>query len=68
MWFKKMDKKKTTFKSGMNESEIDFVLVSKEDRKHLRDVKAVPWGLQYQLVVADADEKEQVKYARKNQM
>ena len=32
-WFKKTDKRKTTFKSGNNESEIDFILVSKENRK-----------------------------------
>jgi len=41
----------------MNVSEIDFILVRKEDRKYLRDVKAIPWGLQYRLVVADVDEK-----------
>jgi len=40
-WFKKTDKRKITFKSRMNESEIDFVLASKENRKHLRDVKAI---------------------------
>ena len=29
-WFKKRDKRKITFKSGNNESEIDFILVSKQ--------------------------------------
>jgi len=37
----------------MNESEIDFVLVSNKDRKHLTDVKAIPWELQHRLVVVD---------------
>jgi len=42
----------------MNESEIDFVLVSKEDRKHLKDIRVVPWELLYRLLVVDVDEKE----------
>ena len=45
MWFKKTDKRKITFKSGNNDSEIDFVLVSKEYRKFLKDVKVIPWEL-----------------------
>ena len=32
-WFKKTDKRKITFKSGNNESEIDFILVSKKKQK-----------------------------------
>ena len=38
-WFKKSEKRKITFKSGHNESEIDFILVMKENRKHLKDVR-----------------------------
>jgi len=64
-WFKKTDKRKITLKSGMNVSEIDFVLVSKEDRKHLSDVKAIPWELQYRLVVVDVDEKKLSKVCKK---
>jgi len=60
---KKTDKSKITFKSGMNESEIDFVLVSKKDRKHLRDVSN--WELQQRLAVADVDEKELRKLCEK---
>ena len=41
-WFKKTDKKKT-IKSDNNESEIDFILVRKENRKFLKDVKVIPW-------------------------
>ena len=33
-WFKKTDKRKITFKSGNNESEIDFILVSKKKIKN----------------------------------
>jgi len=47
MWFKKTDKIKITFKSGMNVSEIDFILVRKKGRKYLRNVKAIPWELQH---------------------
>ena len=36
--FKKTDKRKITRKSGKSEPEIDFILVSKENRKHLKDV------------------------------
>ena len=32
-WFKKTDKRKITFKSGNNESAIDFSLVSKNKEK-----------------------------------
>ena len=41
-WFKKTDKRKITFKSENNESEIDFIFVTKENRKHLKDVKVIP--------------------------
>ena len=51
-WFKKTEKRKITLKSGNNESEI-FILVSKEKRKFLKDVKVIPWELQHRLQVAD---------------
>ena len=51
-WFKKMDKRKVTFKSGSNEYKIDSILVSKENRKHLKDEKVIPWELQRRLLVA----------------
>ena len=35
-WFKKKKKRKTTYCSGVNEIEIDFVLVKKESRKFLK--------------------------------
>ena len=45
-WFKMTDKRKIMFKSGNNEAEINFILVSKENRKHLKDVEVIPWDLQ----------------------
>ena len=44
-------------KMGGNEIEIDFVLVVKSNRKYLKDVKAIHWELQHQLVVTDIDKK-----------
>ena len=58
MWFKKTDKRKITFKSGNNESEIDFILVSKEYRKFLKDVKVIPWELQHRLLVVGVDNRK----------
>ena len=46
-WFMKADKRKIRFKSGNNESEIDFILVSEKDKKNLKDVKVISWELQY---------------------
>ena len=48
-WFKKKDKRKVTYSSGGNDTEIDFVLVGKEKRKYLRDVKVIPTELQHRL-------------------
>ena len=36
-----------------NETEIDFVLVGKNNRKYIKDVKDIPWELQYRLVLTD---------------
>ena len=52
-WYKKPDKRKITFRSGKNESEIDFILVGKTNRKYLRDVKVIPGELQHGMVVTD---------------
>ena len=68
MWFKKTDKRKITFKSGNNESEIDFILVSKENRKFLKDVKIIPWKLQHRLLVADVDKRKLNKVVKKESM
>jgi len=54
-----------TFSAGANETEIDFVLVSKENRKYLRDVKVIPWELQHRLLVVDVDKRKQEKVMKK---
>ena len=41
-WFKKNEERKITYSSRGNRSEIDFVLVGRNDRKYLKNVKAVP--------------------------
>ena len=49
------------FRAGENETEIDFVLVGKGNRKFLRDVKVIPGGLQHRLVVTDLVKKKVVR-------
>ena len=64
-WFRKTERRKVTFSTGGNETEIDFVLVGKDSRKYLRDVKTIPGELQHRLVVADLDKKKLKKVVRK---
>lgn len=64
-WFRKEDKRKVTFSSGGNETEIDFVLVDKEKRKFLKDIKVFPGELQHRLVVVDVDKRKVKKVVRK---
>ena len=66
--YKKKDKRKVIYGSGGNDTEIDFVLVGKEKRKHLRDAKVIPGELQHRLEVVDVEEqklKKSVKKSRK---
>ena len=46
---------KITYTIGGNETEIDFVLIGKNNRKYLKDAKAISWELQYRLMVTDID-------------
>ena len=39
-WFEKKEQRKITYSMGGNETEIDFVLVDKSNRKYLKDTKA----------------------------
>ena len=64
-WFKKTNKRKITFKSGNNESKIDFILVSEENRKFVKDVKVIPRELQHRLLVADVDKRKLNKVIKK---
>ena len=52
-WFKKKEQKKIAYSMGGNKTEIDFVSVGKNNRKYLKDMKAIPWELQHRLVVTD---------------
>ena len=52
-WFKKRDQRKVTFRSGENETEIDYIIVGKGNRRYLKDVKVIPWYRQHRLVVTD---------------
>ena len=55
-WYKEKDKRNVLNSSGGNDTEIDFVLVGKEKKKYLRDVKVIPAELQHRLVVVDVEE------------
>ena len=64
-WFRKGEKRKVTYSAGENESEIDFVLVGKGNRKYLRYVKVIPGELQHRLVVVDLVNKKVKNVVRK---
>ena len=53
IWFRKGEKRKVTYSAGENGTDIDFVLVGKENRKYLRGVKVIPVELQHRLVVTN---------------
>ena len=42
-WFHKKHNRNVTFKAGEFATEIDFVLIGKEQRKNLKDIKTIPW-------------------------
>ena len=65
-WYKKKDKRKVTYSSGGNDIEINFVLVGKERRKCLRDVKVITGKLQHRLVVIDVEEQKLKKSVKKS--
>ena len=65
-WYKKRDERKVTYSSGGNDTEIDFVLVGKEKRKYLRDVKVIPGELQHRLVVVEVEECKLKKSVKKS--
>ena len=63
----KKKKKKVTYSSGGNKTEIDFVLMQKESRKFLKDVKVISLELQHRLVVVDVKKKNLFKCIKKKQ-
>ena len=46
-----------TFRIEENETEIDFVLIKKEHRQFIQNVKAIPGEFQHVLMIADIDKK-----------
>ena len=59
-WLRKREKRKVTYSTGRNGTEMDFVLVRKEKRKYLRDVNVISGELQHRLVVTDLVKKKVV--------
>ena len=45
---------------------MDFVMVGKEKRKHILDVKVIPGELQHNLVVVDMEEQKLKKSVKKS--
>ena len=64
-WFRKGRKRKVTVSAWGNETEIDFVLVEKGNRRYLRDMKVIPGELQHRWVVVDLVKKKVKKVGRK---
>ena len=58
--------KKSAYSLGGNDTQIDFVLVGKEKRKYLRDVKVIQGELQHRLVAVDVEERKSKKSVKKN--
>ena len=56
-WFKREEKSNMTFRMGENETEIDFVLIKKEHRWFMQNVKAISVEFQHALVKADMDKR-----------
>ena len=50
---------------GENETEIDFVLIKKEHRRFIRNMKAITDVFQHALVIADIDKRKIRKVVRK---
>ena len=63
-WFQKKHRRKVTFKAGEFATEIDFVLIGKEQRKYPKDIKTIPGELQHGLVVVDVDKKKLKKVVK----
>ena len=67
-WFRKEDKRKITYSVGECETEIDFVLVGRKNRRYIKDVKVIPWELQHRLVILDLDKKVSKRIVKKERI
>ena len=56
-WFEKKEQRKIIHSMSGNETEIDFVLVGKNNRKYFKNVKAISWEFQHRLVITDIDKR-----------
>lgn len=52
-----LKKKKVTFNLNGNETEIDFVLAGKKNRKYLKNIKTIRGELEHHLVIVDVNRK-----------
>ena len=53
MVFKIEQNRKVTFRTGENETKIEFLLIKTEHRQSLQNAKAIPEEFQYAFVMAD---------------
>ena len=65
---KRRSRKKITYGMNGNKTEIDFVLVVKNNKKYLKDMKAIPWELQHWLVATDIDKRKLMKVVKTNKL
>ena len=63
-WFQKKHNRKVTIKAGEFATEIDFVLIGKERRKYLKEIKTLARELQHRLVFVDVDKKKLKKVVK----
>ena len=63
----KKEKRKVTYSSGGNKTEIGFVLMEKESKKSLKSVKVIPWEMQHRLVVVDVKKENLVNCIKMKQ-
>ena len=64
-WFKGEERRKVTFRMSKNETGIDFVLIKKEHRWFIQNVKTITGEFQHALVIADTDKRKIRKVVRK---
>ena len=65
-WFRKADKKRITYGSRCNESEIDFCIMGKVDH-FLFYVKVITGELQHNLVVVEVDHTHKTEWKPESQ-
>ena len=59
------EKRKVTVKVGENETEIDLVLIKKEHRRFIHNLKEIPGEFQHAIVITDIDKRKIRKVVRK---